>query len=175
MSFVKTGVIVSLVKRVIVSVFKAVYTILSLFNLHLTILVGLVGLVLYLTGVFDKYPAVELGFYFLFFASVILAVILSVRKLLGLVAPKEKKKRGVEIVEETDSANAPAPEPEQPPVRAEVAAETPAQPVPEPITYPRYFTVKQNKDYVMAEYKDRYELYFKDRNGLRKIRTDYKD
>ena len=76
MSFIKTGVIVSLIKRIIVTAFKAVYTILSIFNLHLTILVGLIGLVLYLTGVMDKYPAVELGLYFLFFASVVLALIL---------------------------------------------------------------------------------------------------
>lgn len=174
MSFIKTGVIVSLVKRVIVTVFKAVYNILSLFNLHLTILVGLVGLVLYLTGVFDKYPAVELGFYFMFFASIILAVIISVRKLLGLVTPKEKKKRGVEIVEDDGTNNSPESAQEPLPARTEIRIETPEQPVPEPITYPRYFTVKQNKDYIMAEYKDRYELYFKDRNGLRKIRTDYK-
>ena len=40
--------------------------------------------------------------------------------------------------------------------------------------YPKYYNVKQNKNYVMAEYEDRYELYLKTQSGLSKVRTDYK-
>ena len=39
---------------------------------------------------------------------------------------------------------------------------------------PRYYKLKQNPDYVMAEYSDRYELFLITANGLKKVRTDYK-
>lgn len=40
--------------------------------------------------------------------------------------------------------------------------------------YPIYFTVKQNTNYVFAEYEDRYELFLKTESGLKYIRTDKK-
>ena len=40
--------------------------------------------------------------------------------------------------------------------------------------YPQYFLVKQNPNYIMAEFEDRYELYEKTDKGLVKIRTDQK-
>ena len=39
---------------------------------------------------------------------------------------------------------------------------------------PRYYKLKQNPDYVMAEYSDRYELFLITAKGLEKVRTDYK-
>ena len=39
---------------------------------------------------------------------------------------------------------------------------------------PTYYRVKQNSEYVMAEYKDRYELYRIIDGQMKKIRTDYK-
>lgn len=39
---------------------------------------------------------------------------------------------------------------------------------------PVYYEVKQNKNYVMAEYSNRYELYLKTESGLTLIRTDLK-
>lgn len=204
MAFIKTGLVFGLIKKVIVAVFKAVYTVLSFFNLHLTVLVGLVGLVLFLTGTFDKYPTVQTGFYIAIIASVIVAIIITIRKLLGLTN-KNRKRKGVEIMNTEvaeNSENAPAASAGNAAGEAEALY---AQTVPPQggratengfqgeiagnsgvsgnfglsaadsrKAYPVYYEVKQNKNYIMAEYADRYELYFKDRNGLRKIRTDVK-
>ncbi len=208
MSFLKTGLLFSLIKRVIVTIFKAVYAILSFFNLHLTLLVGLVGLVLFLTGVFDKYPSVQTGFYIAIIASILVAIVVTIRKLLGL-SDKKRKRKGIEIMD-TESAGGTADKSGNEPLRSEsdsgVQAAQPFQAV-QPVAYadaayseygqassgvqpqtqyqrtpanvrepqyPVYYAVKQNRNYIMAEYADRYELYFKDRNGLKKIRTDMK-
>ncbi len=40
---------------------------------------------------------------------------------------------------------------------------------------PKYYDVAGRPDYVFAEYADRFELYFKDADGLRLVRTDYKE
>lgn len=204
MAFLKTGLVFGLIKKVIVAVFKAVYTVLSFFNLHLTVLVGLVGLVLFLTGTFDKYPTVQTGFYIAIIASVIVAIIITIKKLLGLTN-KNRKRKGVEIMntEVAEKAEtAPAASAGNAAGEAEALYAQTAPPQGGRATengfqgeiagnagvsgnfglsaadsrkaYPVYYEVKQNKNYIMAEYADRYELYFKDRNGLRKIRTDVK-
>ncbi|MBQ0099531.1 MAG: OadG family protein [Firmicutes bacterium] len=41
--------------------------------------------------------------------------------------------------------------------------------------YPKYYAVKEHKNYVMAEYQDRYVLYRRENGKLYKIRTDRKD
>lgn len=204
MAFLKTGLVFGLIKKVIVAVFKAVYTVLSFFNLHLTVLVGLVGLVLFLTGTFDKYPTVQTGFYIAIIASVIVAIIITIKKLLGLTN-KNRKRKGVEIMntevaEKAETAPAASAGNAAGEAEALYAQTVPPQGVratengfqgeiagnagvsgnfglsaaDSRKAYPVYYEVKQNKNYIMAEYADRYELYFKDRNGLRKIRTDVK-
>lgn len=204
MAFLKTGLVFGLIKKVIVAVFKAVYTVLSFFNLHLTVLVGLVGLVLFLTGTFDKYPTVQTGFYIAIIASVIVAIIITIKKLLGLTN-KNRKRKGVEIMntevaEKAETAPAASAGNAAGEAEALYAQTAPLQGVratengfqgeiasnsgvsgnfglsaaDSRKAYPVYYEVKQNKNYIMAEYADRYELYFKDRNGLRKIRTDVK-
>lgn len=206
MAFLKTGLVFGLIKKVIVAVFKAVYTVLSFFNLHLTVLVGLVGLVLFLTGTFDKYPTVQTGFYIAIIASVIVAIIITIKKLLGL-SNKNRKRKGVEIMNTEGAENAetaPAASLRNAAGEAEALYAQTAPPqggrasengfqgesagagnsvgsgnsglsaADSRKAYPVYYEVKQNKNYIMAEYADRYVLYFKDRNGLRKIRTDVK-
>ena len=42
------------------------------------------------------------------------------------------------------------------------------------INKPLYYRVSQNPKYVMAEYDDRYELFYEGKDGLKYIRTDYK-
>lgn len=204
MAFLKTGLVFGLIKKVIVAVFKAVYTVLSFFNLHLTVLVGLVGLVLFLTGTFDKYPTVQTGFYIAIIASVIVAIIITIKKLLGL-SNKNRKRKGVEIMNTEGAENAetaPAASLRNAVGEAEAlyaqtlppqggrasengfqgesagnsggAGNSGLSAADSRKAYPVYYEVKQNKNYIMAEYADRYVLYFKDRNGLRKIRTDVK-
>ena len=182
--------IFGIIKKIIVTVLTFVYKVLSLFNLQVTALVLLVGLVLFVTGVLERSAAALIIFCFALVLSVLGAVWFTVKRLLGLSGGKKRK--GVEIIKskgvKTDDIPpaAPAPERAQPAYAEEYAprqvsetADT-AQAAPAASTesipaYPRYFAVRQNKDYIMAEYADRYELYLKDRYGLKKIRIDYKN
>ena len=111
------------------------------------------------------------------------AVIITVCKLFGLGKDKEdekekkKKDKSVQIVDEdTQNSNDESVQVNQQEVNLEIVKKSNAQEnVYSPKqTYPKYYAVKQNKNYVMAEYQDRYELYLKTPNGLSKIRTDYK-
>lgn len=182
--------IFGVIKKIIVTVLTFVYKVLSLFNLQMTALVLLVGIVLFVTGVLERSAAALIIFCFALVLSVLGAVWFTVKRLLGLSGGKKRK--GVEIIKskgvKTDDIPpaAPAPERAQPAYAGEDAprqvsetADT-AQAAPADSTesipaYPRYFAVRQNKDYIMAEYADRYELYLKDRYGLKKIRIDYKN
>ena len=182
--------IFGIIKKIIVTVLTFVYKVLSLFNLQMTALVLLVGLVLFVTGVLERSAAALIIFCFALVLSVLGAVWFTVKRLLGLSGGKKRK--GVEIIKskgvKTDDIPpaAPAPERAQPayaeedaPRQVRETADT-AQAAPAVSTesipaYPRYFAVRQNKDYIMAEYADRYELYLKDRYGLKKIRIDYKN
>ena len=50
-----------------------------------------------------------------------------------------------------------------------------AQERPAPARYPRWFNVAGNPDYFFAEYEDRYELYYRGKQGAEYVRTDYKE
>lgn len=182
--------IFGIIKKIIVTVLTFVYKVLSLFNLQMTALVLLVGLVLFVTGVFERSAAALIIFCFALVLSVLGAVWFTVKRLLGLSGGKKRK--GVEIIKskgvKTDDIPpaAPAPErarpayaeedaPRQVRETADTAQAAPAASTESIPAYPRYFAVRQNKDYIMAEYADRYELYLKDRYGLKKIRIDYKN
>ena len=184
--------IFGIIKKIIVTVLTFVYKVLSLFNLQMTALVLLVGLVLFVTGVLERSAAALIIFCFALVLSVLGAVWFTVKRLLGLSGGKKRK--GVEIIKskgvKTDDIPpaAPAPERAQPAYAEEYAprqvsetADTDtAQAAPAASTesipaYPRYFAVRQNKDYILAEYADRYELYLKERYGLKKIRIYYKN
>ena len=89
--------------------------------------------------------------------SIIYAIVATLRKALG-IDKKVKKSKGVQIVQPQEEKVQPIKE----------------QSVPQTVEKPRYFSVKQNPNYVMAEFNDRYELYLKTKDGLEKIRTDYK-
>ena len=180
--------IIGLIKKIISSVLKAVYKILSVFNLQFALLVMAVGVVLYFCGVFENGGFALLVFCLSFMCSVLAAVFLTARKILG-VAPKKEKKTPVQILnqpvqQEVQSSQVQQPivQPQQvvqPFVQQPVQTTQPTQeystpyvnPVPE---QPKYFRVKQNPNYVMAEYSNKYELYLITPNGLKLVRTDYK-
>ena len=156
--------------KVIKAVFKFIYKILSVLNLQFALLVALLGIVLYITGVLSSNGVILLLYCLVFIASVVAAVIITVCKLLGISKEdnkKDKKKKKVEIVK--DEQENKGQDSEQPLVSQPVMQ---VQSVSSP--YPRYYNVKQNKNYVMAEYEDRYELYLRTQSGLSKVRTDYK-
>lgn len=158
------------IKKVITSILKGVYSVLCVFNLQFALLVALVGVVLHFTGVLSTNGGVLIGFCGAFIASILLAVILTVRKLLGLGKPKEDKP--VQIVSQVDGVQGSSASQSQPIVESHgqenLVTTWPAK------ERPVYYLVKQNQNYVMAEYSDRYELFEKTPNGLKRIRTDFK-
>ena len=153
----RNRLIIGLIKQILTAVLTVVYKILSLFNLQFTLLIALVGLVLFLTGVFASSPTFTLVYKLILIFSVVYAVVATLRGLLGL-NKNVKKSKGAQIVK-TDK-----PKNDDAPAQAEQGQkETPV-----------YFRVKQNPEYVMAEYSDRYELFRIVDGGLKKIRVDYK-
>lgn len=155
---------ISKIRKVITAILKKLYDVLCIFNLQFTLLVALVGVVLYFTGALSEHGGVLIAFCLSFIASVVLSIVLTIRKLLGLGKKKEEKSK-VQIV-----AQQPNSEGEQ---IAPSVAEQP-QPVISAPKYPVYYQVRQNKNYLYAEYEDRYELFQKTPQGLKRIRTDYK-
>lgn len=147
-----------MIKALIKGVFKLIYKLISLFNLQFTLFVVLIGTLLYFTGTLSNNQTVLLVFQAALIISVVYAILTTIKKLLG-IGKKVKKSKGMQIVE---------------PERKTKTEEEQTVSVEQPIEKPRYYRVKQNPDYVMAEYSDKYELYRIGQNGLIKIRTDYK-
>lgn len=163
MIFVRNRLILGAIKKIIMWVLKALYKIIALLNLQLPLLVALIGVVLYLVGVFDQGGAPLAVFGICMVLSVVIAVFGLIKKLLGL-GGKVKKGKGMQIVNDNVQP--------QPIVYAQ-----PTQyqaPQPEQNGSPKYYRVKQNPNYVMAEFPDRYELYRLSGGEMIKVRTDYK-
>ena len=156
----RSPLIFGIIKRIIKVFFTVIYKIFAFFNLQLTLLISLIGLVLYLTGVFNSNQAVLLIFYLLLVFSIIYAIVGTVKRLLG-IQPRVKKSKGAQIINEQPESvvNTQTESIKQEQVKKE---------------NPTYYTVKQNNNYIMAEYSDRYELYRKTEDGLKKVRTDFK-
>ena len=163
-------------KKIIVGFFSVIYKVLSLFNLQFTLLVALVGVVLYFTGTLSNGGAVAIIFYVALIASIIYAIVASIRKLLGL-GKKVKRSKGMQIVEGSKenqdgtgvgTCNVGA----QPLTSGQIVE--PQQVIVQQVDKPRYYRVKQNPEYIMAEYSDRVELFKISGSKLIKVRTDYK-
>ena len=95
-------------------------------------------------------------FYVAVIFSIVYAIFTTIKKLLGFGGKKVSKSKGVQIVDEEKSSSSDDKEDQ------------------DTTDYPKYYKVKQNPAYVMAEFKDRYELYLKTKDGLKLVRTDYK-
>lgn len=157
----KNRLIFGVIKRIVLSVFKAVYQVIKAFNLQITIFILLLGLVLYVVGALKQGSALLIVFCILTVFSVLYAVIITLKKLLGF---KGKRKTPVKIVVPKEI---PVPERKNDDdIQKQQTAYVSEKPT--------YYAVKNNPGYVMAEYSDRYELFIKSRDGLKKIRTDYK-
>ena len=155
------------IKKMILGLLNAVYKVVNFLNLQLALLVSVIGVVLMITGTFENNPSVLIGFYIALGVSVLLGVVGGVCKLFG-IRKKDKTKQGVQIVGVDSDANT-IKDAEQPVATQSVSHKPPVQ-----TAYPRCYAVKQNPKYIMAEYEDRYVLYYKGANGLVKVRTDFK-
>ena len=148
------------------AIFSIIYKLLDVFNLIPAFFVLLLGAVLYFTGTLNAYPALMLIFQILLILTAVYAIIATIKRVLGLDNKKVKKSKGVQIVQPTNQQSS-----EQGSQAVAVNNITPKTFQEEK---PRYFKLKQNPDYIMAEYTDRYELFKITVNGLEKVRTDYK-
>ncbi len=162
MLLVKSRSIFGGLKKAVKVIFEAVYKVLSFFNLQFTLLVGFLGLILYVTGLFHKYPQIRVWFLVAIIASVFLGLFLFIRKLF-------KKSKKLEDKAERGNVQT---------VRVESEATETKEEIEKSSTViqnekPKYYKVAQNPNYIMAEYPDRYELYKKTPNGLVKVRTDF--
>ena len=176
MILIKNRLIFGAIKKIIVGFFSLVYKILALFNLQFTLLIALIGVVLYFTGTLTGDGPIPIIFNVVLIASIVYAIFATIRKLLGL-NKKVKKSKGMQIVEAGQTAK------ESMGVGSSNVASQyndagqvvePQQIIVENQDKPRYYRVKQNPQYIMAEYHDRVELYKISGTKLIKVRTDYK-
>ena len=164
MLLVKNRLIFGAIKTVFGAIFKTIYGILGLFSLQPLVFCAVAGALLEIA--FRAVSGSDAGFilfHLILCLCVLYAVLRTVYRLLGLGRKKIKRRERAQILsdfeerEERDNVSPPARSPEPP--REE---------------RPRYYRVKQNPKYVMAEFRDRFELYLETDGSLQYIRTDYK-
>ncbi len=160
MILVKNRGIIGLVTRIITGILKFIYRLIALLNLQLTLLIGLIGLIIFLCGGFDDNGIAVTVLCVAVAISIVYAVIATVKKLLGFDKKKSKKReRSVPQIVKSDN---------------EFKISQTSDNINEIVQAPKYFRVKQNSNYIMAEYHDRYELFYVQNGKMKKIRTDYK-
>ncbi len=166
------------IKKIIKAVFSFIYKVLRFFNLQLALLVVLVGVILFFAGVFEGNVVVEMVFYIILIAAIFYGVVATVKKVLFSYKTEDNKRAKVEIVKkdeevETLSQNS---VPQQDEALVLTKNNTSIfQQSERFVKGPKYYNVKQNPNFIMAEFSDRFELYEKTQNGLKKVRTDYKE
>ena len=166
------------IKKIIKAVFSFIYKILKFFNLQLALLVVLVGVILFFAGVFEGNALIEMVFYVVLIASIFYGVVATVKKILFSDKKEEKKRSKVEIVKNEEEEDVPS-QKDEPPQDKELVLtknnESTFQQEKSGNIKPKYYKVKQNPNFIMAEFSDRFELYEKTQTGLKKVRTDYKE
>ena len=162
MIFYGNRLIWGVIKNTVKTLLRGIYAVINFLNLQLALIVALVGAVLYFTGLFENSRAALLIFYAALIFSIVLAIVLTIRKLLGLNKKVERKK-------EMQVVSAPAPDTEE---RAEDKSveEDAAEKTDEPV----YFAINGRPGYYMAEFCDRYEMYYVKDGKFIKIREDKK-
>ena len=159
----KSRLFFGIFKMMFGAIFGVLYKLIAFFNLQYTALSLLIGLVLFVTGVFEKNPTIELVFQLIVILSVVYAIVSTIKKLLR-IDKKVKKSKGAQI----------QPLPEEPPKQANQTSQANQVEESSLTAPPKYYRIKGNQDYVMAEYSDKYELYKISDGKLVKVRTDYK-
>lgn len=163
-----------LVTGVIEGVAKLIFIVIDKLHLKFLAFYLLVGLIVWLAGGMPK------GGWFIIAYFIGLALIVIYWFYRFFTAPlrylKRKKKPSasgseVQIVPLSTEGAGQSPVVEQQPSPDVCPDSAPVSPV-----RPRYFRVRQNPKYVMAEYPDRYELFYERKAGdWQYVRTDYKN
>ena len=179
-----------------------IYKILYAFRLHISALYLLIGIIFMLFKIdFISNPASD--WFYVYWAGFLLTLVYAAVAFINQFKPKTKKKAPVYVENtqpnivyvERQPEPAAIPQPAQP-----YASYAPASnPVPDerrdiytvaPQNFdnqvkhqkefsklkitPSYYRVNQNPRYIVAEFPDRYELYYEEDNGMKYVRTDYK-
>lgn len=172
----KSRLITDAVAGILKAVIKIIYKILKVLNLRLLALLALAGLVFYFTGLFEDVIVLAV---FVAVALVCLGFNLAakVEKLFSI--GKKNKGGGVQMVSNRLPQNVGAdssvpPQKHVSDYNGNEAGYTNEEARTEVKNYPIYYKVR-NSSCVMAEFEDRYELYIKTANGLKRVRTDYKE
>ena len=97
MILLRNRLVVGVIKNIIKTVFTVVLKIFQFFNLQFSLLIALIGCVLYITGTFDQNPVVLLVFQLLLIDSIVYAIVGTIKKVLG-IEKKNKNSKGVQIV-----------------------------------------------------------------------------
>ena len=158
MTFPKNYLITGVIAKIIKTALKVAFTFLKVLKLRLVAILALLGIVLHLFGVFDSNNTLKI----FYIVALVVSIFASLWANLTRFKKKDKKeKKAVQIV----SAE----------VEKEQEEFTESEPIEPQTVYPKYYNVKQNPAYVMAEYEDKFVLYLKSNGGFVKIRTDYKE
>ena len=120
----RNRLIIGWIVKIIKKVFGFIYKILSFLNLHVTLLVLALGLILWITGVFYNVPAIKTAFFIVLALSLVLAGFLSVYK----VRKKFKKEDDKSTLGDVSDAGAD---------KGQQVAEQPVQVQPQPTVYPQ--------------------------------------
>lgn len=168
------GSAISAFFKALFAVVKVVYRILSLLRVRLLALWLLVSAVLALCGVFGR---VGMGWFWAGVALCGAATLLS----WAFALRKRRKRKALEREEPAEETEKPAEETEKPEEEKERPAEEEEPPREKPTRgakrgeRPHYYDVEGLPGYFFAEYPDRYELYYRGKNGAERIRTDWKE
>ncbi len=175
MLYYKNRLIFGGIKKIITAIMSFIYKLLKYFNLQIALFVVLVGIILFFAGVFENSYVAEMIFYLILVLSLFYSVAATLRKIL-FPTPKIKNKKRAKIgfVKNNDQSIDPQ-ENKQENIIIDASKQQTVNQSSIMAEVPKYYKVKQNPQYVMAEYSDRYELYYKTGQGLKKVRTDYKE
>lgn len=184
MIYNKSRLIIGPITKFFKAIFKGVYWVISLLNLQVALLVVVLGIIVYFLGLFEDNAVMRLIFLIAIIFSVAYALIATFCKVFKIDTKKDKDKN-----KPVDKYMVKDKKPNQQPEQIQQVQQTNnyAQTNYDSGVYqeqkvdvfqqekPRYFRVKQNPNYIMAEYSNRYELYLQTEKGLQKVRTDYKE
>lgn len=149
--------------KIIKIIVVVVYKLLKALHLRFVFLIAIAGLILYWTGAFNTNEVTVIYLIVAVF-SVLLSFYLNGRNKLSKNKNKNVKIKSKNI-EEVNQENE----------EESVQEVEPEKNTEEEKNEPIFYNVKGKSGYVMAEYKDRYELYKKVKGGLEKVREDKKE
>lgn len=164
------GLILSFLLNTLYAIFKFIIKIfkdiLIATKLFFPVICGLIGFLLFKLGIIAYGEISFLIFAFIFAMSVLLTLFTWVKRFNKKILANGKNGNNKEEVLRYKRAK-----------NQKYVVNAPIQQhkIENDVIKPRIYGVKQNPDYIMHEYPDRYELYKKNNNGKEYIRTDYKN